>query len=287
MPAWSRFVEALERLESLDRLARPLAGTVGKATAPQQVKNSLSGTFLGHPLHPLLTDLPIGTWVSAAALDLLGGPGSRRGARRLTALGVLAALPTAAAGLSDWSDTYGPEQRLGLVHGLGNLAATSLQAASYVARRRGRRGTGVLLGLSALGLTVGSSYLGGHLSFGRGVGVDHTAFEERTTEWTQVVGLGQLVAGKPFRAEVGGVPIVVVRHGDQVRVLSATCVHAGGPLDEGELVEGGEALRCPWHGSVFCLADGAVLRGPAARSQPAWEGRVRDEAVEVRFPPAS
>ncbi|MGH8922532.1 MAG: Rieske 2Fe-2S domain-containing protein [Acidimicrobiales bacterium] len=286
LPVLPELVESLKGLSVLDGLSGPVAKIVGRATASPPVKNLLSGTFLGHPLHPLLTDLPIGTWVSAATLDLVGGKAAGKAARKLTGLGVLAALPTAAAGLSDWSETYGPDQRLGIAHGLGNLAATALQASSYLARRRGRRGLGALLGLSALGLTVGASYLGGHLSFGRGVGVDHTASEERTSEWTRVATLSELETAKPYRVDAGGVPVVVVRDGEALRALSATCVHAGGPLDEGELVEAGTALRCPWHASVFALADGSVLRGPAAFCQPAWEVRAVGEAVEVRFPPA-
>lgn len=118
------------------------------------------------------------------------------------------------------------------------------------------------------------------------MGVDHTAFEERTTEWTRVAAVAELQAGKPLRVEAGGVPVVLVSEGEQIRALSATCVHAGGPLDEGELVEGGSALRCPWHASVFSLADGRVLRGPAACPQPVWEVRVEGESVEVRAPSA-
>ncbi|MGH3231649.1 MAG: DUF2231 domain-containing protein, partial [Streptosporangiaceae bacterium] len=171
MAITDRVVGEVEGLEALDRPARPLAAAVGRATQTRRVKNALSGTWLGHPLHPLLTDVPIGGWVAAGVLDLAGGAQAARAARCLVGFGVLAALPTAAAGLSDWSDTYGAEQRVGLVHAAGNVTALSLQAASYLARRRGRRAAGVMLSAAGLGIMAGAAYLGGHLSFSRGVGV--------------------------------------------------------------------------------------------------------------------
>ncbi|MGH9083416.1 MAG: Rieske 2Fe-2S domain-containing protein, partial [Acidimicrobiales bacterium] len=109
-------VKAIEDQERLDDLARPLVELAGKATRPDAVKNALSGTWLGHQLHPMLTDLPLGAWVMAAALDWTAGRSGARSARRLVGLGVLAALPAAASGASDWSETYGGEQRIGLVH---------------------------------------------------------------------------------------------------------------------------------------------------------------------------
>lgn len=281
MVALQRIVKGLEDLEVLDRLARPLAGAAGRLTRPTPVKNALSGTWLGHQLHPMLSDVPIGTWVAAGVLDLTGGAWGARAARRLVGLGVLAALPTAAAGASDWSDTYGPEQRVGLVHGLGNLTGTALQAASYLARRRDRRGTAVMLSATALGIMGAAGYLGGHLSFNRGVGVNHTAFDEAVTEWTDVAALAELDSDSPVRVVAGGVAVVLVRQGGgEVHALSATCVHAGGPLDEGEVIDG--CLRCPWHASTFRLSDGKVMRGPAAIDQPAWQVRVEGERVQVR-----
>ncbi|MGH9130960.1 MAG: Rieske 2Fe-2S domain-containing protein [Acidimicrobiales bacterium] len=281
MAVLQRIVKGLEGLEVLDRLGSPLASASGRVTRPTPVKNALSGTWLGHQLHPMLSDVPIGAWLAAGMLDLTGGAWGTRAARRLVGLGVLAALPTAAAGISDWSETYGSEQRVGLVHGLGNLAATGLQSASYLARRRGRRGTAVTLSVGALGIMTAAGYLGGHLSFNRGVGVNHTAFEEAVAEWTDVAALAELASDKPVRVVAGGVPVVLVRQGgEQVYALSATCVHAGGPLDEGEVVDG--CLRCPWHASAFRLSDGKVMRGPAPIDQPAWEVRVEGERVQVR-----
>jgi nitrite reductase/ring-hydroxylating ferredoxin subunit/uncharacterized membrane protein len=267
--------------QPLDRIGNPAAALVQRATGPTEIKNLLSGTWLGHPLHPMLTDLPIGAWTMASVLDLTTGESGAMAARHLVGLGVLTALPTAAAGASDWSDTYGPEQRIGTVHALANITATLLQAMSWGARRNGQRRTGIALSGAALGLTAGSAYLGGHLTFVRGTGVDHTAFQPAVKKWTDVAAQSDLQMDVPIRVKAKGVPVVLVQRDDTVYALSATCVHAGGPLDEGELVDG-NCIRCPWHGSTFELDGGAVVRGPAAMDQPSWEVKIEDGRVLVR-----
>jgi nitrite reductase/ring-hydroxylating ferredoxin subunit/uncharacterized membrane protein len=276
----NKAVRRIEGTAALDRIGKPLAAAISRATRPAVIKNTLSGTWLGHQLHPLLTDLPIGSWVAAGMLDITGAGGSGRAARRLVGFGTLAAIPTALAGASDWSETYGPEQRDGLVHALANLTAVSLQAASWLARRRGRPVAGAVLSAGGLGLVTAAAYLGGHLTYIRGVAVNHTAFEEAASTWTDVGALADLPAGKPVAATAGNVPLVLVRQDDLIHALSATCVHAGGPLAQGSLLDG--SLRCPWHGSVFRLTDGKPLRGPAATWQPTWEVRVEEERVQVR-----
>jgi nitrite reductase/ring-hydroxylating ferredoxin subunit/uncharacterized membrane protein len=280
MTPFQKLVKRLEHAKDLDRLSRPLANLTGQATRPDSVKNALSGTWLGHQLHPVLTDLPIGAWVMAAALDWTTGRSGAKAAERLVGLGVLAALPAAATGASDWSETYGAEQRVGLVHALSNLTATALQSGSWLARRRGRRLTAMALSTAGLGVTLSAAYLGGHLSFIRGVGVNHTAFDDTVTEWTDVAAVSLLSPDKPVRAPAGGVPVMLVQRSGTVYALSARCVHAGGPLDEGEIVDG--CIRCPWHSSRYALADGKVRRGPAASDQPVWEVRVDDGRVYVR-----
>lgn len=275
--------ELLERIESeerLDGVSRPLADLAGRATASDAIKNLLSGTWLGHQVHPMLTDLPIGAWVMASALDWTTGKSSAKAAKRLVALGVLTAIPTAASGASDWSETYGGEQRIGVVHALSNVAGLVMQSASWVARRRGHRFTGMALSTVGLGATLGGAYLGGHLSFIKGVGVKHTAFEESVSDWTDVAALADLSPDQPMRVTAGGVPVMLVQHHGEVHALSATCVHAGGPLDEGEVVDG--CIRCPWHASRFELDGGKVVRGPASMDQPSWEIRVEGDRISVR-----
>jgi nitrite reductase/ring-hydroxylating ferredoxin subunit/uncharacterized membrane protein len=273
-------IHAIAAREQLDPIAAAITNVVQRATRSALVKNTLSGTWLGHQLHPLLTDVTIGAWVSATALDIAGGSGGAEGARRLTALGILAAAPTAASGLSDWSDTYGAEQRVGLVHAIGNTVALGLQIASYRARRGGDHRVGAALSAAGLAVAGAAGYLGGHLVYARGVGVNHVAFEHPTSEWTDVADAGALEEDTPLRVDADGVAVVLVKTADRLFALSARCVHAGGPLDEGELVDG--CLKCPWHASMFRLEDGRAMRGPATIDQPVWEARVLDGRVEVR-----
>ncbi|MFJ4031384.1 Rieske 2Fe-2S domain-containing protein [Streptomyces griseoluteus] len=274
-------IQDIEGRAALDALTGPAAELVNKVTQPTAVKNALSGTWLGHALHPVLTDVPIGAWGMATVLDLTAGERGAVAARKLVGFGLLAAVPTAASGASDWADTFGGPQRVGLVHGMLNGAATVLQAASWVARLTGRRRAGVVLSGVGLGLTGASAYLGGHLSYVNGVGVNHTAFEEPTGKWTDVAALTALEEDKPLRVDAGGVPVVLVRHGGTVNALSATCTHAGGPLDEGK-VDADGCLHCPWHGSAFRLSDGEVTRGPATVPQPDWDVQISQERVLVR-----
>jgi nitrite reductase/ring-hydroxylating ferredoxin subunit/uncharacterized membrane protein len=273
-------VDQIASADQLDRITAPLAKLVGRATQPAAVKNTLSGTWLGHQLHPLLTDVTIGAWVSVPVVDLLGGRQGARVAQLLTGFGILSAVPTAASGLSDWSETYGAEQRIGLVHAVGNVVGLLLQGASYLTRSRGHRVRGAALSVAGLGVTSGAGYLGGHLVYALGVGVNHAAFEHPTSEWTDVGDSETLEESTPLRVDAAGTAVVVVKTSGRLFALSATCVHAGGPLDEGEIVDG--CLKCPWHASMFRLDDGHVMRGPAAITQPVWQARIEDGRLQVR-----
>ncbi|WP_407358103.1 Rieske (2Fe-2S) protein [Microbacterium sp. LTA6] len=265
----------------LDRVAATVSDAVGAVAKPTVVKNALSGSWLGHQLHPVLTDLPIGAWGAATVLDLTAGEEGAKAARRLVGFGILSAVPTAMSGASDWADTVGRNKRVGLVHGLANAAGTGLQAASWFARRRGHRGVGVVLSLLALSTTLASAYLGGHLSFVRGVGVNRTAFQHPTRTWTDVAADADITEGALARVTADGVPVLLARRGEELRAISAVCSHAGGPLDEGTLDQDG-CVTCPWHGSRFRTQDGSVVRGPASVPQPQWEVRVDGGRIFVR-----
>ena len=273
-------VERLERAEALDDPAAALQEAIAVVVKPGPFKDVLSGTWLGHPVHPLLVTLPIGSWAGATVLDLTAGAGGRDAADRLVGLGVLTALPTALAGASDWLDTAGGERRVGLVHAVGNYVAVGLMGASWLARKRGRRGTGVLLGLSANAVVLVTGYLGGHMSYSQGVGVDTTAFDSGPQDWTAVADEADLPVGEPVAVVADRTTLLLVRQEDRVAVLAARCTHRGGPLQEGAVADG--CVTCPWHGSVFRLADGHVVRGPAVQPQPVYESRSRDGRVEVR-----
>src|SRR5436305_161405 len=189
-------VRRIERFTVLDKVAKPVAGMVGRAVRPRLVRNVLSGTKLGHPAHPMLTDLPIGAWSMSTLLDTVGGSSAERAADLLVGTGILSAIPTAMTGLNDWSDTIGGERRIGTVHAGANVAALGLYLASLIARRAGHRGRGKLLGLAGFGVLMAGGYLGGHLSYAKAVNVNHTVFEYRPPEWTPVLADAELVEGE-------------------------------------------------------------------------------------------
>jgi nitrite reductase/ring-hydroxylating ferredoxin subunit len=273
-------VRRVERFTALDKLAKPVRGLVGKAVRPRRVRNLLSGTKLGHPAHPMLTDLPIGAWSMSALLDTVGGASAAPAADLLISVGILSAIPTAVTGLNDWSDTIGAETRIGAVHAGANVAALGLYTASLIARRSGRRFRGKVLGLAGLGALMVGGYLGGHLTYARAVNVNHTAFEHGPQEWTPVLTDAELGEGEHRRVTAGDATVLLARSDGELYALANTCSHAGGPLDEGELVDG--CVVCPWHASTFQLTDGSIVRGPASVPQPTYQTRVRDGKIEVR-----
>jgi nitrite reductase/ring-hydroxylating ferredoxin subunit/uncharacterized membrane protein len=276
-------MKRLEQAEGLDEPAEKLVGLVGPAVRPRLVKNALSGTWLGHRFHPLLVPLPIGFWSGALIFDLIATRRARWAADVLVGSGIAAAVPTAAAGLSDWADAEPEGRRVGLVHLSCNTLALVCYSASLVARLLGRRKAGVGLGLAGAAAISAGGYLGGHLSYVQGVGVERRRFAGGPREWTAVLDAAELAEGAPRVVRADDTEILLVREGNRLHALWASCTHEGGPLAEGSFADG--CVTCPWHGSVFRLADGHVVRGPAAASQPVYEARVTDGKVEVRAVP--
>ena len=276
-------MKRLEEAEALDQPAEAVVAVVGPATRPRLVKNALSGTWLGHRFHPLMVPLPIGFWSGALLFDVVATRRARWAADVLVGAGVAAAVPTAAAGLSDWADAEPEGRRGGLVHAGCNTLALVCYSASLAARLLGRRKAGVGLGLAgATAISVGG-YLGGHLSYVLGVGVERRRFAGGPKEWTAVLDAGELAEATPRVVRAGDADVLLYREGGRLHALWASCTHEGGPLAEGTFADG--CVTCPWHGSTFRLADGKVVRGPAAASQPVYEARVTDGKVEVRTLP--
>jgi nitrite reductase/ring-hydroxylating ferredoxin subunit/uncharacterized membrane protein len=249
-----------------------------------EAKNFLHGTWIGHPLHVILTDIPIGAWTTAIVFDALDAMGSRRryrtAADAAVGLGLVGAAGAAVTGLTDWQDIDPPARRIGLVHGLLNVASVVLFGSSLVARRKGSRTTGRSLAALGYAVSVIAARLGGDLVYGQKIGVDHTASEELPEDFTPVISESSLEENKPVRAQYDGTPILLVRRGSQIYALAETCSHLGGPLSEGKLE--GDIIQCPWHGSRFSIRDGHVVDGPAVHPQPCLEGRVRNGQIEVR-----
>ena len=278
-----RAMKRLERAEALDEPAEKLVRVVGPATRPRMVKNALSGTWLGHRFHPLMVPLPIGFWTGALLFDLIATRRARWAADTLVGAGIVAAVPTAAAGLSDWADAEPDARRVGLVHASCNTLALLCYSSSLVARLLGRRKAGVGLGLAgATAISVGG-YLGGHLSYVQAVGVEKKRFAGGPSSWTPVLDAADLGEETPRVVRAGDTEVLLYRDGTGLHAVWASCTHECGPLAEGRFADGN--VICPWHGSTFRLADGKVVRGPAASSQPVFETRVTDGKVEVRAVP--
>jgi nitrite reductase/ring-hydroxylating ferredoxin subunit/uncharacterized membrane protein len=275
-----RVTEKIEKAQWLDPAIDSVAAFVRRLLPRGPVGDAVSGRQIAHPLHPPLTAVPVGSWVAAAYLDLFGGKQHHRSAQRLIGLGNLAAVPTAVAGANDWADTLDGERRLGFVHALVNDVALTLNICSWLARRRGRHVAGISYSLAGAAAMTTGAWLGGHLSYAIGVGVDTTAFQHLPRDWTDVAAEVEVVPDKPLRCDAAGVPIMLTRRGVQVVALADRCPHRGGPLHEGEVGE--NTITCPWHGSRFCLEDGAVAAGPATRPVVALETRTVGGRVEVR-----
>jgi hypothetical protein len=177
-----RWTMALEDANVLDRPVRALEPLVRAGFGEGTRGSVLRGEWLGHAVHPVLTDMVLGPWTSASLLDLFGGPGSSASAQRLIGTGLLAAAPAAWTGWSEWSNAGPREKRVGLVHAVTNAAAIGMYAASWSARRRGRHGAGVGLALAGAATSGVGAYLGGHLIGARKVASRHPAYDEAPME---------------------------------------------------------------------------------------------------------
>lgn len=278
-------VDRLEHAGPLDPVVNVVRGIVSKALGPQVVRDALHGVWLGHPLHPMLTDVPIGMWSAAAVLDLMPGTGPAPAA--LIATGVAAAVPTAATGLADWSQLHKPHQRVGLVHALANVTGLGCYVASLSARAHGKSTRGKVWAFLGFGAVMAGGYLGGHLSYRQSAGANHTAdiVDLFPSGWQSIGRLDELPDGQLTKHTIEGVDVLVMRRGQQVDAIANKCTHLSGPLSDGEFkVEGGHGcVVCPWHGSTFRLSDGSVVHGPATSPQPHFEVRVTNGGVEIKL----
>ena len=256
----------------------------------QAVTDFLHGTWLGHPLHPVLVQLPVGAWLSAGLLDAM--PPMRPAATVLIGAGVTTAVPAAASGAADWASQGMGVRRLGAMHALGNTAALGLYVGSLVARARRRGRLGRLLSYAGLGMATASATVGGHMSYAQSSGASHAATAARAigSDWIDLGPLDDLPENRPaLRTASGGsvtVPLAAVRRGTRVDVFVGLCAHMSGPLHEGTIedVHGSACLVCPWHGSAFDLDSGNPRRGPTATATEKLEVRMSAGHVLARLP---
>lgn len=284
--------QILEQLGFLDPVADGLQKLVGRGLAAggpaaARTKDLLNGRLLGHPLHPALTDLPIGAWSCSTLLDVadMGRGGDlSRAADLLIGAGCLSGMAAAASGVADWQDSYGQERRVGMAHALLNTAALSLFGTALVMRLTGLRRQARPVSLMAYLLATVGAFLGGDLVFRLGTQVNRNAWIGGPTKWTEIATAEELPAGALIRHQREGAEILLARVGGEVCAVSAVCSHAGGPLQEGEVRDG--EVTCPWHGSRFDLRSGAVTQGPASLALPTFETRTTEDGkIEVRKRP--
>lgn len=283
-------LEVIKKQDWLEPIADRLQPTVAAALGMDgpigpKIANILHGTWLGHPLHVVLTDVPLGSWTAAAVLDVLdektGSRALRRGADAAIAVGLVGASAAALTGLADWSKIGGGRpRRIGLAHGLLNATATACYVTSLCLRRSHSRGAGRRLALLGLIVSSVAAYLGGHLVYKEKIGVDHTADYSPPEDFVAVLAEAELLENQLRRVDAKGMPVLLARRGHRIYAIAETCAHLGGPLSEGKLEDA--TVRCLWHGSRFSLEDGSVLEGPSVHAQPVLEARVRDGQIEVR-----
>lgn len=260
---------------TLKTISTPIVGP----DAPKPLKDVLYGVWLGHPLHPSMTDIPVGSWTMTAVFDLAG---QERAADTALKIGVLGALGSAVTGIAQWYDLQEEEEprRLGALHASLNTAALGLYLASWRMRANGDREAGVATALAGYAIAGTSAWIGGHLSFALGIGVSRNAFEQPPAKWRTALPEAELVDGQLTKVEVRGSQVLLLKQGDRIHATSNICTHVGGPLNEGEL--DGTCVTCPWHGSEFDLRDGSVVHGPATNHLTTYETRVSDGNVQIR-----
>lgn len=287
---WRSVIDRQQWLEPVsDTLQKATNNALTGGQARRQVDNFLNGVWLGHPLHPMLTDIPTGAWTVALALDGVETFTGRRafnpGADAAVTIGIVGALASAATGLAQWQYTDAESRREGTAHALLNTGALALYGVSAILRARGQRGLGKLAALAGFGVVLVSSYLGGDLAYDLRVGVNHAPGQQPPDDFTPVLAESELAEGAMKALDVGDVRLMLVRQNGQVYAIARECSHLGGPLDEGQL--GDCSVTCPWHASTFALDDGRILAGPATFPQPVYETRVRNGQIEVRSQPTT
>jgi nitrite reductase/ring-hydroxylating ferredoxin subunit/uncharacterized membrane protein len=281
--------EFVESQTWLDKLASPIQNSLlaffGKPGQPsRKLKDILNGTWLGHALHPVFTDVPLGAWSGTTLLDVAWladeDKGIARGADLTLLLGLAGATGAAVTGLTDWSDLDGTDRRVGLMHGLLNGSITLMYLTSLMLRLTGLRRAGIAFSTSGYLVSLFSAYLGGELSFAKGIGVNHVAWEGGSDDFVAVMDEQDLLEGKLTRVDAAGIPAVLLKQGKSIYAIGATCTHLAGPLDEGTVEDG--IVTCPWHGSRFCMSDGSLVNGPAVYAAPTFAVRVHNGKIELR-----
>jgi nitrite reductase/ring-hydroxylating ferredoxin subunit/uncharacterized membrane protein len=274
-------IDRIERDERISTLAEKIKGSAQPLMGDGLVRDVLTGRWLGHPAHPAIVVAPLAGWFAGTLLDVVGGPSARGPAQRLIGAGTLAALPAAATGVAEWLTTSKAEERIGTVHAALADTTTVMFATSWILRTRRRHRAAVAAGLAGAALAGATAFMGGHLSYRRGVGVTTVAFQSGPDDWEPLELDGAPSRSHPVRGVADGLPYAVVAGPGAVpHVMESRCSHRGGPLHDGTVVDG--CLECPWHGARFDLDTGEVRRGPASAAQPVYDVVDDDGRLSIR-----
>lgn len=251
----------------------------------RDIADLLHGTWLGHPLHSVLTDVTVGAWVFSAVFDVLAVASGRRSmedaADTMTTIGVASAVPTALAGITDYSGIKEDAVAYGAAHGILNTIALTCYVLSVRARRADKREEGMVFSFLGLAIATLSAWLGGELVYSHNVGVDHSEEPSEPTRWTTVLADEDLGYEEPHRVEWNDQPILLYRREGNVYAIGAVCSHAGGPLEQGKFE--GNCVQCPWHDSVYDLRNGSLVHGPSTYDQPRYEARAVNGEIQIRI----
>jgi nitrite reductase/ring-hydroxylating ferredoxin subunit/uncharacterized membrane protein len=277
----------VDRLPWLDGLAEKTQPKVQEAIDRGGVtlRNALDGVWIEVPLHPVLTDVPVGSWTAAITLDAIdlvsGSKAVRNAADGALAVGVVGGFAAAAVGISDWRYLSGGSRRMGMAHGLLNTVGLALNTTSLILRATGRRNAGRLAFLAGFSINGIGAHLGGELSYNYGLRVNRNVFEEAgPDEYVPALEESELSSTGMRRVEVDGVGVLLSRAQEgKICAIAATCNHFSGPLEEGD--REGDTVVCPWHKSRFDLCTGQAIDGPAVFPQSRYHVRVRDGNIEV------
>ena len=280
-----RLVEALPFLDGIADRVQPKVREAVEASGTT-ARDALDGKWLEVPLHPVLTDVPVGAWTAALVFDGLdaatGSKAMRNAADASLVMGTLGAFGAAATGLSDWRYLSGGSRRMGVAHGLLNTIGLLLSVVSLFLRATGRRNAGRLTFLAGYSTSGMAAHLGGELSYNYGLRVNRNASEPTgPEEFVPVLDEKDLPQSGTRKVEAGAAKILLSRSSSgEVCAISSVCGHLGGPLEQGS--REGNTIVCPWHGSRYDLCSGEAIDGPAVFPQSRYETRVREGRIEVK-----
>jgi nitrite reductase/ring-hydroxylating ferredoxin subunit/uncharacterized membrane protein len=282
--------QLLKKIPNYDRLAGEVVNGVHegilKGGEPiRTLADIFHGVWLGHPLHAVLTDVVIGSWMFSALLDVIGlrnrSRDTENAADLLLGLGAAAAIPTALSGLADYSAISPRAQTTGATHAILNVTGLVINLASLVARRNGQRSQGIFLSSLSLGILTASAWLGGDLAYKYGISVNKSSHPRSPKDWIPVLAYADLPEQQPRRVNVKGTDVLLYRFDGAIYAIGAVCAHDGGPLDEGKF--DGMCVECPWHNSIYDLRDGSVIHGPSTYTVPSYSTRIQDGQVELKL----